>query len=187
MEQGPGTTAGTPGRRGPDDPASLAARLADGDESALAGCQAVLGPLVRRHLRHRVPPDLLDDVVQSVLVELWRCRDRFDQARSFEAWTLTIARRRAVDHLRARPAPALPLTGAAERPAADDTAERVAREQDVRRALAALPATQREAIALAYFGDLTQREIAQRLGTPLGTVKARTARGLHRLSVLLSA
>ncbi|MFC9972571.1 RNA polymerase sigma factor [Spirillospora sp. NPDC127200] len=187
MEQGPGTTAGSPGRRGPGEPADLAARLADDDESALAACQTVLGPMVRRYLRHRVPPDLVEDVLQSVLVELWRCRHRFDQGRSFEAWTLTIARRRAVDHLRARPSPALPLTRAAERPAADDTAERVVREQDVRRALAALPAAQREAITLAYFGDLTQREIAQLLGTPLGTVKARTARGLHRLSVLLSA
>jgi RNA polymerase sigma-70 factor (ECF subfamily) len=46
---------------------------------------------------------------------------------------------------------------------------------------------QREAIELAYFGDLSQREIAERLSTPLGTIKARTARGLYRLSRLLCA
>ncbi|MQY03634.1 RNA polymerase sigma factor [Actinomadura macrotermitis] len=166
--------------------AGAARRLARGEEDALAECQAALGPALRRFLRHRVPPDLVDDVIQSVLLELWRCRDRFDPDRGLEAWALTIARRRAVDHLRALPPPALPLTAATERPA-PDAADRIARRQDVRRALAALPAAQREALVLAYYGDLGQREIARRLGAPLGTVKARTARGLRRLGVLLGA
>ncbi|MDL4772111.1 RNA polymerase sigma factor [Actinomadura xylanilytica] len=165
--------------------AAIAARLAQDDESALADCHTALGPALRRYLRRLVPDDLVDDVVQAVLVELWRCRHRFDQARSFEAWTFTIARRRAIDQLRTRPPAALPLTQAAERPG-PDTADRVAAQQDVRRALGALPALQREAIELAYFGDLTQREISARTGAPLGTVKARTARGLHRLEALLS-
>ncbi|MBW8481367.1 RNA polymerase sigma factor [Actinomadura sp. PM05-2] len=179
-----GTAAGAAGT------AVVAARLAAGDERALAECHAALAPALRRYLRRKVPPDLVDDVIQSVLMELWRCRERFQQGRSFEAWALTIARRRAIDHLRARPPAALPLAAAAERPAArgaGELAEGVALRQDVRRALAALPDAQREAIVLAYYEDLTQREIAQRLGAPLGTIKARTARGLHRLSVLLAA
>ncbi|WP_084000969.1 RNA polymerase sigma factor [Actinomadura kijaniata] len=188
MEQAT-TDQGSPGRRGPGEPADLdlAGRLAAGDETALAGCHAALGPALRRYLGGRVPADLVDDVLQSVLMELWRCRDRLDPARGLEAWAFTIARRRAVDHLRACPPPTVPLAHAERACHGEDTAERVAREQDVRRALAALPAPQREAIGLAYFGDLTQREIAGRLGAPLGTVKARTARGLHRLSTLLDA
>lgn len=164
---------------------AIATRLARGDETALADCQALLGPALRRRLRRLVPEDLIDDVLQAVLLELWRCRHRCDPARGLEAWTFTIARRRAIDQLRARPPAAVPLTGAAERPV-PDAADRVAREHDVRRALAALPGPQREAIELAFFAGLTQREIAERLGAPLGTVKARTARGLHRLETLLT-
>ncbi|WP_018655611.1 RNA polymerase sigma factor [Actinomadura flavalba] len=170
--------------RGTEALTVVAARLAAGDETALARCSALLGPVLRRFLHGRVPPDLVDDVVQAVLLDLWRCRDRYDPSRSFEAWAFTIARRRAVDALRARPRPTVPLSETAERAGADPAAG-VARALDVRRALAELPPPQREAIALAYYGDLTQREIAERLGTPLGTIKARTARGLNRLSVLL--
>ncbi len=54
-------------------------------------------------------------------------------------------------------------------------------------ALAVLPQAQELAIRLAYFGDLTQREIAESLDVPLGTIKARTARGLRRLGELLAA
>jgi RNA polymerase sigma factor (sigma-70 family) len=56
---------------------------------------------------------------------------------------------------------------------------------ELRTALAALPAPQRQAIELAYFADLSQRQIAERLQVPLGTVKARMARGMRRLAVLL--
>ncbi|MEU5884910.1 sigma-70 family RNA polymerase sigma factor [Spirillospora sp. NPDC047279] len=186
MKLGPRTAMpGSSGRRGPDELRALGARLADDDETALAECEAVLGPSLRRFLRRRLPADLVDDAAQAVLVDLWRCRHRFDREGSFEAWLFTIARRRAVDQLRARPAPCLPLSQAAERPGAD-TADRVVRAYDVRRALAALPDVQRQAIEMAYFEDLTQQEIARRLGAPLGTIKARTARGLHRLSDLLA-
>ena len=62
-----------------------------------------------------------------------------------------------------------------------------ARASEVRGALARLPAEQREVLTLAYFGELTQTEIADRLGVPLGTVKARAFRGLRRLADLLPA
>ena len=60
--------------------------------------------------------------------------------------------------------------------------DRLAWASEVRRALGALPEVQRESIELAYFGDHTQVQIAERLGVPLGTVKARMARGMQRLS-----
>jgi RNA polymerase sigma-70 factor (ECF subfamily) len=66
-----------------------------------------------------------------------------------------------------------------------ELAERYARASEVRGALERLSPEQREVLALAYFGELTQTEIADRLGLPLGTVKARTFRGLRRLADII--
>jgi RNA polymerase sigma factor (sigma-70 family) len=100
---------------------------------------------------------------------------------------LGIARKRAIDRLRRRHANVVPLDELRE-VAGDDgrqLAERYAQASRVRGALERLPAEQREVLVLAYFGDLTQSGIADRLGVPLGTVKARTFRGLRRLADLL--
>jgi RNA polymerase sigma-70 factor (ECF subfamily) len=148
---------------------------------AISDSYARLDPVLRRFLRRRVPPDDVDDVVQAAFVDLWRTRARYDPGRSLEAWALAIARRRAIDHLRARPRPVVPLAGVAE-PAGEDGREIAARLADaaeVRGAMSALPRAQREAIELAYYAGLSQREIAERLRVPIGTVKARTARGLR--------
>jgi RNA polymerase sigma factor (sigma-70 family) len=67
-----------------------------------------------------------------------------------------------------------------------ELAERYARSSEVRDALIRLPDEQREVLVLAYFGGFTQSEIATRLGVPLGTVKARSFRGLARLTEFLS-
>jgi RNA polymerase sigma factor, sigma-70 family len=84
------------------EPTDLGLRLADDDEVALAECYVALNPLVRRYVRRHVPPDDVDDVVQVVFVEVWRCQRRYDPTRSLEGWVLGIARKRAIDHLRAR-------------------------------------------------------------------------------------
>ncbi|MEV4897603.1 sigma-70 family RNA polymerase sigma factor, partial [Nonomuraea sp. NPDC055795] len=114
---------------------------------------------------------------------------RYDPDRSLETWLLSIAHRRAVDHLRVRRLSTVSLDVVADPPGQDGRAdiERLADRDRVRQALAVLPDPQREAIELAYYGELSQREIAERLHVPLGTVKARTARGLHRLHTLLAA
>jgi RNA polymerase sigma factor (sigma-70 family) len=145
--------------------------------------------VLRRYLRRWVRTDDLDDVVQAAFVDLWRTRSRFDPARSLEAWALSIARRRAIDYLRTRPRPAASLGAVAEPPGEDgrEHAARLAEAAEVRGALSALPPLQREVIALAYYGDLSQREIADRLQVPIGTVKARTARGLRGVRRLLTA
>ncbi|MUN37474.1 RNA polymerase sigma factor [Actinomadura litoris] len=164
---------------------TLGQRLGQGDETALEECYAVLGPLVRRHVLRLVPCHAVDDVVQLVFLEVWRSRGRFDPARGLEPWVLAIARKRAIDQLRAEARHsrrAVPLDDAARVP---DAAPAVDTACDVRRALADLPAPQRQAIVLAHYGQLTQREIADLLAVPLGTVKARTARGLHRMRDML--
>ncbi|MFI6909501.1 RNA polymerase sigma factor [Nonomuraea sp. NPDC050394] len=145
--------------------------------------------LVRSYLRRLIPWQEVDDVSQVVFAEVWRSRERYDPDRSLETWLLSIAHRRAVDHLRVRRLSTVSLDLVADPPGRDGRVdiERLADRDRVRRALAVLPDPQREAIELAYYGELSQREIAERLHVPLGTVKARTARGLHRLHTLLVA
>jgi RNA polymerase sigma factor (sigma-70 family) len=166
---------------------SIGARLAAGEAGAIEDCYAALGPLVLGYLRRFVPRDEAEDVLQRVFYEVWRNADRYDPSRSLEAWLLGIARKRAIDHLRRRHGEAVPLEELGQVAGDDgrDLAERYARASEVRGALDRLPAEQREVLALAYFGDYTQVEIADRLDVPLGTVKARTFRGLRRLAALL--
>jgi RNA polymerase sigma factor (sigma-70 family) len=126
-------------------------------------------------------------VLQRVFYEVWKNRDRYDPARSLEAWVLAIARKRAIDQLRRRHANVVPIEELRDIAGDDgrELAERYARASEVRGALERLPKEQREVLTLAYFGELTQTEIAERLGVPLGTVKARAFRGLRRLADLL--
>lgn len=158
----------------------------DGEEIAVTECYRSHAPLVRGYLRHFVPQQDVEDVLQIVFGEVWRSRRRYDPSRSLEAWVLGIARNRAIDYLRARHPATVPLDGVPEPRDHADPARRLDDRDQVRRALRHLPEVQREAIALAYYGDLTQREIAERLDVPLGTVKARTARALHTLSSVLT-
>lgn len=167
---------------------SLGARLAAGEEGAINECYAALGPMVLGYLRRFVPRDDAEDVLQRVFYELWRNRGRYDPTRSLEAWVLGIARKRAIDLLRRRHANVVPIEELRDIAGDDgrELAERYTRANEVRGALERLPKEQREVLALAYFGDLTQTQIADRLGVPLGTVKARTFRGLRRLADILS-
>ncbi|WP_424535566.1 RNA polymerase sigma factor [Sphaerisporangium viridialbum] len=166
---------------------TIGARLARGEAGSLGDCYREHAPLVRSYLRRLVPAQDVEDVLQVVFTEVWRCRHRFDPARSLPAWVVGIARKRAVDHLRARAPYTVPLDAVGDPPGRDGRADGddLADRDRLHRALAKLPAPQRQAIELAYYGDLTQREIAERLQVPLGTIKARTTRGLHRLSSLL--
>ncbi|TMR38308.1 sigma-70 family RNA polymerase sigma factor [Nonomuraea zeae] len=159
----------------------------DGDDEELSACYRAHAPAVRSYLRRFVPAQDVEDMLQIVFADVWRSRERYDPARSQAAWVFAIAHRRAVDHLRARRPPTVPLEEAGDlarrgRSVPDELGDR----DQIDRALAELPDAQREAIELAYFADLTQREIAHRLRVPIGTVKARISRGLHRLSALLS-
>jgi len=100
---------------------------------------------------------------------------------------LTILRRRAIDALRRQNVLVVPLEGGGELSGEDgrETAERFAVVVDVRRALNELPDIQREALVLSHFAGMSQSEVAVRIGAPLGTVKTRSASGLHRLAGLV--
>jgi RNA polymerase sigma factor (sigma-70 family) len=166
---------------------NLGARLAAGEEGAINECYSALGPMVLGYLRRFVSRDEAEDVLQRVFYELWKNRDRYDPDRSLEAWVLAIARKRAIDQLRRRHANVVPIEELRDIAGDDgrELAERYARASEVRGALLRLPREQREVLTLAYFGEHTQTEIAERLGVPLGTVKARAFRGLRRLADLL--
>ena len=163
---------------------ALVSRLRQGDQRALEECYNQHGPLVRAYVRRFVPRDDVEDVVQKVFFELWRSRDRIDPQRGIVGFVLGIARKRSIDHLRRRRGVIVDVSDFRELAGedGDDLIDRLTWASEVRSGLDSLGADQREALELAYFGDLTQQEIADRLGVPIGTVKARMARGMRRLA-----
>ena len=176
--------------RGEHDVA-LMARAAAGEPNAFAELYDRHAPLLLatavRMLGEREAPDLLHDV----FLEAWTHVSDYSSSRgSVRTWLLVRLRSRALDRLsgveRSRMESldtyhehsALPASGVAAHPSVDRIA--------VRAALERLGSDVREALELSYFGGLTMREIAERSGVPLGTVKSRIARGLAALSSLLS-
>ena len=170
---------------------ALVARCARGDESALAQLydrySSVSYGLAMRIVRDAA---LAEDVVQEAFLAAWRGASRFDEGRSkVSTWLLSLVHHKAVDLVRreeARPKPA--GEDAPERPDDADVAREVVRADDaaaVRRALVQLTAPQRQVLELAYFGGLTQSELAEHLGEPIGTIKSRTHAALGRLRELL--
>lgn len=180
------------------DPADeqLVSRLADGDPAALAGLYDRYGrPAYSLARRICADEGLAEDVVQEVFLAFWRDPGRFDPARgTFGAWLLTLVHHKAVDAVRRESAIRRRTAPAADDgqegpgppgPGADHAALGAVVAGQVRDALGLLPAEQREALALAYFGGYTQREVAALVGVPLGTVKSRMFTGVARLRALL--
>jgi RNA polymerase sigma factor (sigma-70 family) len=132
---------------------------------------------------------LAEDVVQDAFLDAWRTANRFRPTRGgARSWLLMLVHRRAVDMVRRRvrmvPSPDL-LVDAAE--SASDVAWLNLERVQVQSALASLAPEQRQVLELAYYGGLTQSEVAEATGEPLGTVKSRTASGLRRLRDALVA
>lgn len=143
-------------------------------------------------LAYRVLRDsaLAEDAVQEAFITVWRTAGTYISERGKpRTWLLTLVHRRAVDLVRREQRRRVPVAAADEpvpaTPAAEDEATLRDRRRAVQAALTQLPADQREALELAYYGGLTQTELAQQLGVPLGTVKSRMFAGLRRLGDLL--
>jgi RNA polymerase sigma factor (sigma-70 family) len=171
---------------------ALLSLVARSDDEALAELYDRFGRvaygLALRILRDET---LAQDAVQEAFLAVWRSADRFlaERARA-STWILTLVHRRAVDLVRREDRRrAEPLERAPE-PLAPSTAEEdVAlgfERRIVQEALLRLPPEQREALELGYYGGLTQSELAERLGQPLGTIKSRMFAGLARLRDLLA-
>ena len=196
-------------RSGPVDDVALVRDVVTGSQGALAAlydrhAEAVYAVACRLTNDHQVA----EEVVQETFLALWNRAELFDpKVASLAAWLHTIARNRTVDRLRAigrRPL-LVPVSSFRLDDEADGSAlERIAASGSVvggaglgpgpegaldahemrhtiRQALDGMPEVERTVILLAYRDDLTQAEIAERLGWPLGTVKTRTRRALGRL------
>jgi RNA polymerase sigma-70 factor, ECF subfamily len=177
-----------PARPRPSDEDLLLA-VARGDQTAFGALYDRLAPLVHGIVRRVVhDPAQTEEVAQEVLVEVWRTAARFEPGRgNARGWVATMAHRRAVDRVRSEQASRDRAERVAVRDrvrAFDEVSEQVEvrlEHQQVRDALAALTDLQREAVELAYFQGYTYRQVAELLGTPLGTIKTRMRDGLIRL------
>ena len=193
--------------------AELMARVVARDQQAFAQLydrhvHAVYGT-VMRYLRD---PGAAEDVVQETWLAMWTRPDSYSaDAGSLIGWLLAIARNRAIDRLRAASrhpvvvgigpgsqdggesdverlmALGRPVGSPAAIDLPPDLAERRWVQAVLRTAIDGMPAPERQAVELAYDDGLTQTEMAERLGLPLGTVKTRTRRGLMRLRAMLES
>ncbi|MDQ6602424.1 MAG: sigma-70 family RNA polymerase sigma factor, partial [Chloroflexota bacterium] len=173
---------------------ALVAAVARGDEIAL-------GTLYDRYaasiysLALRITGDRLtaQEVAQDTFLRLWKYAKDFDRERgAFGAWLFAIARRRSLDVLRSRQRQAkvadgtfISDGGTLPEPSQPDTSEQIVLAHVISQAVATLPLAQRQAIELAYFGGLTQQQIATQMGEPLGTVKSRMRTAMETLRTRL--
>ena len=178
--------------------AELVARLAAGDGAALSDIYSRFGrPAYSLARRICAEDGVAEDVVQEVFLTLWREPGRYDPQRGrFATWLLTLVHHKAVDAVRRESAGRRRTVSAAQAgeersrvpvSGADDEALAAVAAGQVREALRELPVEQRQALALAYYGGHTQREVAVLTGVPLGTVKSRMFTGVARLRTLLTA
>jgi RNA polymerase sigma-70 factor (ECF subfamily) len=164
-------------------------RVAEGDDAAFAELYGRHATSVRAFVRRRVAdPERAEELAQEVFLDAWRGAHRYDAAVApVLAWLRTIAARRSVDWLR-RAGVRPPLAEhEGPDPVEGDRVARVDERLDMLDALRTLPMPQRETLALAFYGDLTYPEIAERTATPLGTVKSRALLGMRRLSTVSPA
>jgi RNA polymerase sigma factor (sigma-70 family) len=168
----------------PDE--ALLALVARSDDEALAALYDRYGRAAYA-LALRVVRDaaLAQDAVQDAFLTVWRTAPSYDTRRgSVSTWVLTLVHRRAVDVVRRedrRRAAPLDDAPVASGDATDEAVEVREQRRRVQAALEGLGPAEREALELAYYGGLSQSEVAERLGVPLGTVKSRMFAGLAKL------
>jgi RNA polymerase sigma factor (sigma-70 family) len=173
----------------------LLARVSGGDHAAFS-------ELYRRYatsafgLASRILGDqtMAEEALQEVFLSVWRRAGAFDPARgSVRSWLFAQIHHRAVDVVRREEAERRRSQATIEPEVAEDGMDEVieegwltARREHVRRALTSLSTEQRQMIELAYYGGLTQSEVAATTGVPLGTVKSRTLAAMRRLRQVLA-
>jgi len=173
-----------------DNDVELAGALAAGDVDALGQLYDRYGPLAYSvSVRILGDSGRAEDAVQDAFLKLWQGAARFDARRgSLRTWVITAVRNRSIDYLRGRGAHErlereIPVDAEAEGAGSDPWREVAAalEREVIENALASLPAEQRQAIELAYFGGYSHREIAEMIRVPLSTVKGRMRLALEKL------
>lgn len=165
----------------------LQRRFRAGDPDAVRAVYRRHGGAVHTVARSIVGDDLAGDVVQQTFLKAWRAAASFDADRDLAPWLYGIARRTAIDVLRAERSQssggyAAEVEVGVEAPSMERTWEVF----EVRRALDDLPDVEREVVRLSHLEGWTHAEIAERLGVPIGTVKSRSARAHARLAAALA-
>jgi RNA polymerase sigma-70 factor (ECF subfamily) len=170
----------------------LHSRLVAGDESALSEIYKLFGTLVHA-LAFRVTRDrdAASDVVQEVFGYLWERPLRYDPHRAgLRTWLAMLAHRRAVDWVRGeerrRRLAEAELNGPFELPGVDEAVDRADTVCRIRRIVKELPDALRTVVDLAFFREMTYREVAAELGIPEGTAKSRMRSALARLARALA-
>ncbi len=174
----------------------LLRRLRSGDEDAFRGLFGRYAPTAKAlALRVVRRSHLAEEIVQEAFLAVWRHPESYDAERgSVRSWLMGMVHHRAVDLVRREEAyrrqaeRSIPDAGGQEADHADDVVEALGRPQErmiVRAALDELPVEQRDVLTKMYFEGLSQSEIAEATGIPLGTVKSRTLLGMRRMRASL--
>ncbi len=176
------------------DPALVAA-VGDGDAAALALLYDRFAGMLLG-LAHRVLGDTSDaeEILQEAFLQVWNQAGRYDPGRSsVSTWLVLITRSRAIDRLRSRKVKDRTLIAVQQEKRGGHTSPegvgdvfRQERGRRLRQEMALLPPEQREVLEMAFFRGMTQSEIADRTGTPLGTVKTRSLLAMRKLRKALS-
>lgn len=166
---------------------SLAARLVEGDETALEAVYDRWSALVHTYaLRALQDVHDAEEVTQQVFISAWRSRHTLTPSpAALPAWLIGIARHKVADVRAARARDADRVAAAAAQPAVPDDAlgvdEEIADRLVVRQAVEELPDPRRTILFLAFWEERSHAEIAETVGLPLGTVKSHVRRGLVKL------
>jgi RNA polymerase sigma factor (sigma-70 family) len=174
------------------DDRDLMLRMCDGDEEAFRRLFAKYAPaataLAMRVVRQS---HLAEEIVQEAFMAVWRDPRSYDGDRgSVRSWLMGTVHHRAVDLVRREEAhrrraeASIPGAIQEQPDHAEDVVEALGRPQErrlVRAALGELPDEQREVLTMMYFDGMSQTQIAERTGVPLGTVKSRTVSGMRRM------
>ena len=172
--------------------ADLVERIAaNADRAAFTRLFTYYGPRVKGYLiRLGLDMAQAEELTQDVMVAVWRKAGSFDRRQaSAGTWIFRIARNRRIDALRQERRAKLDANDPVFQPAAeaapDMAAQTSEREARVRRAMAELPAEQRELVRIAFYEDRSHRQIADATGMPLGTVKSRLRLAMAKLKLRL--